>query len=184
MTLTVYPASFHPCILSTHGKGWAMTGHNFVSLASENHEYSILGVSVPVNVTSLSQWPKSCLPSWLHRNPHFCFLRARVCLMCAEDPAMRLKKSAGPGGCDRNKTVTLVRQMPTQEQNRGGYFDKSSRWEHQTATHIWVSHLPNHKGSLRELVWLQGAWAWESEWWTWGLSLPLYRGRYLTHWPL
>lgn len=56
-------------------------------------EYSVLGVSVPVNGTSLSQWPKLCLLSWLHSNPHFCFLHAWVCLVCAEDTCNEAEKN-------------------------------------------------------------------------------------------
>lgn len=105
-------------------------------------EYSVLGVSVPVNGTSLSQWPKLCLLSWLHSNPHFCFLHAWVCLVCAEDTCNEAekKKSVKPGGCGMNRTVTMARQMSTQEQNTGGYFDKSSNWDQQTATNTTEFH--------------------------------------------
>jgi hypothetical protein len=56
-----------------------------------------LEVSVPVNVTTLRQWPKSCLLSCRHAKPHFLFLH--VGMLCDEDPVIHLRKSTKPVGC-------------------------------------------------------------------------------------
>lgn len=70
----------------------------------------------------------------------FFMLGSAWCVL--KTPAMKLKKkkSVKPGGCGMNRTVTMARQMSTQEQNTGGYFDKSSNWDQQTATNTTEFH--------------------------------------------
>lgn len=164
MILTVHPASFHSYILFTHWKRWAMTMDWKLHLQGScfslkqifmvtilfvvrywhlrSSEYNVPGVSIPVNVTTLSQWPKLYLLTWSHHNPHFCFLYVGIYMMCDRDPVMGLEKSAKledvertgqwpwSGRCQHRRRAELVILI-----------NPATGSNHQLQT-SWISYLP------------------------------------------